>query len=102
MKAIKYLDELIEFEENYQTGYEKKKDIPLDSKKRLKDLKEAREELVVKGSLNLSERVSAGLDRELKRQKKAGKKFLSDEEIDTLIDGIIKEELGDGWKEHYT
>ena len=35
------------------------------------------------------------------RQKKAGKKFLSDEEIDTLIDDIIKEELGDAYKEKY-
>lgn len=49
----------------------------------------------------LDERVSMGLNRELKRQKEAGKKFLSDEEIDSLIDKIIKEELGDGWKEKY-
>ena len=49
----------------------------------------------------LTERINAGLDRELKRQKKAGKKFLSDEEIDTLIDDIIKEELGDAYKEKY-
>lgn len=48
------------------------------------------------------ERVSNGLDRELKRQKEAGKKFISDEDIDTLIDRIIKEELGDGWKDKYT
>jgi hypothetical protein len=57
---------------------------------------------LIKDKPTLTERISAGLDRELKRQKKAGKKFISDEEIDTLIDRIIKEELGDGWKEHYT
>lgn len=51
---------------------------------------------------NLHERVEAGLDRELKRQKFAGKQFLSDEEIDKLVDKIIKEELGDKWKETYT
>lgn len=49
----------------------------------------------------LSERVSNGLDRELKRQKEAGKKFMTDQEIDNLIDKIIKEELGDKWKETY-
>ncbi len=50
----------------------------------------------------LRERVSAGLDRELNRQKEAGKIFISDEEVDKLIDNIIKEELGDAWKEHYS
>lgn len=49
----------------------------------------------------LSERVSNGLDREHKRQKKVGKKFMSDQEIDDLIDKIIKEEMGDNWKETY-
>ena len=57
---------------------------------------------LIKDKPKLTERISAGLDRELKRQKKAGKKFISDEEVDTLIDGVIKEELGDAWKEHYT
>lgn len=57
---------------------------------------------LIKDKPKLTERISIGLDRELKRQKKAGKKFISDEEIDTLIDAIIKEEIGDGWKEHYT
>jgi len=56
---------------------------------------------IIKDKPNLRERISAGLDRELKRQKEAGKKFLSDEEIDSLIDNIIKEELGDAWKESY-
>lgn len=51
--------------------------------------------------LNLRERVEAGLDRELKRQKSAGKKFLSDAEIDSLVDSIIKEELGESYKEKY-
>lgn len=49
----------------------------------------------------LHERVSIGLKREIERQKAAGKEFLSNEEIDTLIDKIIKEELGDSWKEKY-
>lgn len=57
---------------------------------------------LIKDKTKLRDRVSAGLDRELKRQKKAGKQFISDEEVDTLIDNIIKEELGDAWKEHYT
>ena len=57
---------------------------------------------LIKDKPKLRDRISAGLDRELKRQKKAGKKFLSDEEIDTIIDGIIKEELGSAWKVHYT
>jgi hypothetical protein len=57
---------------------------------------------LIENKPKLTERISAGLGRELERQKKAGKKFISDEEIDTLIDGIIKEELGDGWKEQYT
>ena len=56
---------------------------------------------LIKDKSKLSERISAGLDRELKRQKKAGKEFISDEELDTLIDGIIKEELGDSWQENY-
>jgi hypothetical protein len=46
-------------------------------------------------------RISLGLDRELKRQKEAGKKFISDDEVDRLVDNIIKEELGDSWKEDY-
>jgi hypothetical protein len=49
----------------------------------------------------LTQRVSSGLDRELQRQKKAGKQFLSDDEIDKLVDNIIKEEMGDAWKESY-
>ena len=49
----------------------------------------------------LHERVEAGLERELKRQKAAGKKFITDEEVDTLVDNIIKEELGNNWKENY-
>lgn len=56
---------------------------------------------LIKNKIKLSERISVGLDRELKRQKKAGKKFLSDEEVDMLVDKIIKEELGDNWKENY-
>lgn len=57
---------------------------------------------LMKDKPKLMELISAGLDRELKRQKKCGKKFLSDEEIDTLIDEVIKEELGDSWQEDYT
>lgn len=54
-----------------------------------------------KTSISLTQRVSLGLDRELKRQKKAGKQFLSDDEIDNLVDNIIKDEMGDSWKESY-
>jgi len=57
---------------------------------------------VLEDKPKLSERISLGLDRELKRQKEAGKEFISDDEIDNLIDKIIKEELGDAWKEQYT
>lgn len=49
----------------------------------------------------LHERVEAGLERELKRQKAAGKKFITDDEVDALVDDIIKEELGDNYKENY-
>jgi hypothetical protein len=41
----------------------------------------------------LQERISLGLDRELQRQKDAGKKFISDAEIDAIVDQVIKEEL---------
>ena len=57
---------------------------------------------LIKDKTKLRDRISAGLDRELKRQKKAGKKFISDEEVDKLVDSIIKEELGDAWKDNYT
>jgi len=33
------------------------------------------------------------VEEELKRQKRDGKKFLSDSEIDTLIDNILKDEI---------
>jgi len=36
-------------------------------------------------------KISEGIERELKRQKAAGKKFISDEEIDKLVDDAIKE-----------
>jgi hypothetical protein len=49
----------------------------------------------------LTQRVLLGLERELQRQKKAGKQFLSDNKIDKLIDSIIKEEMGNAWKESY-
>lgn len=52
--------------------------------------------------IKLSERIHLGVERELKRQKKAGKKFISDEEVDRIVDETIKEELGDTWKEDYT
>ena len=38
----------------------------------------------------LDQLVSEGLDRELKRQKANGKKFLSNEEIDKIVDEAIK------------
>tara|TARA_R110000822_G_scaffold25937_13_gene78489 strand:+ start:1268 stop:1510 length:243 start_codon:yes stop_codon:yes gene_type:complete len=43
----------------------------------------------------LNERISASLDRELSRQKLAGKEFISDDALDKLIDDIVKAELGD-------
>ena len=46
-------------------------------------------------------RIQKRMEVELQRQKDAGKKFISDEEIDSLIDNIMKEELGDAWKEKY-
>jgi len=56
---------------------------------------------LIKDKPKLSERVQQGLTRELRRQKKAGKEFLSDQEVDDLVDKIIKEELGDAWQENY-
>lgn len=49
---------------------------------------------LIKDKTKLSDRVSAGLERALKLQKQNGKKFISDEEIDKLIDDVINEELG--------
>jgi hypothetical protein len=49
----------------------------------------------------LIQRIDAGIMRELQRQKSAGKEFLSDQEIDDIVDSVIKEELGDSWKEKY-
>lgn len=46
-------------------------------------------------------RVEKRMIEELNRQKKSGKKFISDDDIDKLIDSVIKEELGDNWKEEY-
>lgn len=42
---------------------------------------------------NLSKRIELGMDREIQRQKKMGKKFMTDEEVDTLINLIISEEM---------
>ena len=39
---------------------------------------------------------------ELDRQKKAGKEFISDSDIDDLIDKVMKEEMGDAYQEDYT
>ena len=50
---------------------------------------------------NLIEILDKGINRELLRQKEAGKIFLSDEEINNLIDKVLKGELGDNWKEEY-
>ena len=47
MKANKFIDELIEFEQNYQSGYTSVgENIPVDSKMRLRDLKDAKKELI--------------------------------------------------------
>ncbi|MFW6247371.1 MAG: hypothetical protein ACOC22_04350 [bacterium] len=56
---------------------------------------------LIKDKKTLTDKVEEGLVRELQRQKKAGKKFISDEEVDKLVDEVIKEELKDAWKEHY-
>lgn len=55
---------------------------------------------LIKDKPKLAEIVQEGLTRELRRQKEAGKEFLSDKEVDDLVDKIIKEELGDAWKEN--
>ena len=41
------------------------------------------------------------LVRELVREKRAGKKFLTDKEIDDLVDKIYKEGLGENYREKY-
>jgi len=56
---------------------------------------------VINDQKTMQDIVSAGIDRELKRQKAAGKKFISDEAINNLVDTIIKEELGEAYKENY-
>jgi DNA primase large subunit len=42
----------------------------------------------------LHDRIALAMTKELERQKAAGKKFITDEEIDELIDRIMQEELG--------
>ncbi len=39
----------------------------------------------------LHERVNIGLEKELQRQKAAGKTLISDQDIDGLVDRIIKD-----------
>ncbi len=56
---------------------------------------------LIKNKPKLHERVMNGVDRELKRQISAGKEFISDDDVDKLIDEILKEEMGDAWKENY-
>lgn len=56
---------------------------------------------LLKDKKGLTQKVNQGLERELQRQKQAGKKFISDKEIDDIVDRVIKEELGDAWKEKY-
>ena len=46
--------------------------------------------------------VDDGFERELLRQKKAGKKFLSDEAITNIVNSAIKEALGDNYSDDYT
>ena len=43
--------------------------------------------------MEIYNRISDGMERELLRQKAAGKKFITDAEIDKLIDDAIKESL---------
>lgn len=42
----------------------------------------------------LHERVEDGVSREIARQRAAGKKFLSDEEIAALVDEVMSEHIG--------
>jgi hypothetical protein len=56
---------------------------------------------LLKNKTELHQRVEDGLYRELQRQKSAGKKLISDQEIDDIVDRVIKEELGDAWQEKY-
>lgn len=47
MKALEYLDELIDFEESYLEGFDDSGEKrPIDHVKRLKDLKKAKEEII--------------------------------------------------------
>jgi hypothetical protein len=41
----------------------------------------------------LYDRIHDRISVELQRQKENGKEFISDEEIDKLIDGILKDEI---------
>jgi hypothetical protein len=50
----------------------------------------------------LHERIYRRMKIELDRQKKAGKEFISDSDIDDLIDKVMKEEMGDAYQEDYT
>ncbi len=47
----------------------------------------------VNNSKTLRERIEDRISVELRRQKESGKKFISDDEIDELIDQILKEEI---------
>jgi hypothetical protein len=56
---------------------------------------------LLKDKPSLHIRIEEGLEKELKRQKIAGKKFINNEEIDNLINDIIKSELGDHFQDNY-
>jgi hypothetical protein len=50
-------------------------------------------EKLIADKKTLGERVHERISVELQRQKDGGKKFISDEEIDNLIDEIITDEI---------
>jgi hypothetical protein len=57
---------------------------------------------LLEGKELLHERIDRRMKVELKRQKDAGKEFISDSAINDMIDLAIKEEMGDSYKEDYT
>ena len=50
-------------------------------------------EELINDKKKLSDRIHDRISVELQRQKENGKEFISDEEIDELIDGILKDEI---------
>jgi hypothetical protein len=59
---------------------------------KIMNMKHKIEELI-NDKKKLSDRIHDRISVELQRQKENGKEFISDEEIDELIDGILKDEI---------